>query len=278
MNGAIDAKTYGGKFAHTFSSTDGKVGSLENALINERFIGVPNPTGANHNIPTPFGTFTLQTNVLVPGNPTGSGWRLDDSGTMRTDDNVGIGKAFLEIGQFLTSASNPRPSKALPQSFAATQGLHWFCLPNGDWQVPAFTTVPHKRELRLTGDTAEAAVTVNGEETTDPYEGNPAFLRAKADPASVTASPPPRKAGRGKAEAAQTVAVDADTLPGSLDLPHQKHFSMHGDTLGCKIDQAGTLTVGSKPGVVRVRIGDAPTLSNPNYDEVAVTITPPATP
>ncbi len=278
--GSIDARTYGGRFKHTFSSSDGKVTSLKNAHINERFIGVRDPAAAKHDIPTPFGVFTLHTNVLTPHPPTSAGWHLDDSGTMTTTDHIDIDKKFLNVGHFIASASNPSPSKVLPQNFAVTQGLHWFCLPDGGWHMPYFTTVPHKRELRLAGDAAEVAVTVNGRETTDPYEGFPAFHNAKADPSSVTASPPPSKGGKGKpkADAPPTVTVDADTLPTSLDPPHGKHFSIQGSALGCKINQTGTLTVGSTPGTVRVRIGDVTKLSNPNFDEVAVTITPPVMP
>ncbi|MBZ5561536.1 MAG: DUF4157 domain-containing protein [Acidobacteriia bacterium] len=269
------ASDYGAFFEHTFISSDGNVASLENVGVGERFAGIPNPTAATHAITAPTnpfgGTFTLSTATLTP-NATNN-WFLTASGQLGgTHDSVSIGRAGINVGRFVQSASNPSPPSGLPADMTIVQGLHWFCPQEAAasrWQMPAFVNVAHSRTLRNRGGTVEFVTTVNGVPQVDPYTGPVAVFNVNASPVST-----PKSAAAPAAR--RTVSITADTLPSSLPAGTGLTFSIVGAALGCTVapdptnNHAATLTIGTSSGTVVVQVADS---TNTNRARVSVTIT-----
>ncbi|HEY4264278.1 MAG TPA: hypothetical protein VGM72_03105 [Micropepsaceae bacterium] len=269
-----DSSLFGGVFDHVFKSNDGQVTSLDQVVMGERFPKLATPEAATHKMTTPFGEFTLQTGTL-PDIPAKGNWFMNDSGELGDNhDTVGIQKSLIDVGRHLASDSNPTPANPMPVGFTADQEFHWWC-PHGAagsrWNS-ANSTTTHERTLRLdkSGKNAEFVAKVNGKENVMAYDGDPKIVltgvtHAKADHAAVETS----AAGR----SANTIQISADLFPSSRDA----HFSIRGNALGCKIDaSSGELTIGSKPGTVKVRVANAK--DGPNWDEVDVTVTAPAAP
>ena len=267
------AANYGALFDHNFDSADGQTSSLDNVGVGEEFSGVPNPTGTIHVVTgTPFGTFTLNTANLTP-NATNN-WFITGGSLGGTHDRVTIGRAGINVGRFVASASNPTPANTLPAGFTLTQGLFWFCR-----QAPAasrwtrFADVDHVRTLRLDGSDVQFVVTVNGEENVQDYTGHPAIINAQADPATIP--PTPRRPRGGPAPTPSTTQISADTLPDPLPARHGLRFSIRGNARGSSIGStSGLFTAGPNTGPVTVRVSDS--APNPNFDEVVVTIANPA--
>jgi hypothetical protein len=288
---ANPANNYGAVFDHTFISADGNVASLDQVGVGERFVGVPNPTGATHAITTPTnpfgGTFTLSTATLTPGAT--NNWFLTPAGTLGgTQDNVTMGRANINVGRFVQSFSNPSPPQGLPATMTLTQGLHWFC-PQAPaatrWRMPAFVNVAHSRTLRNRGGVAEVVTTVNGLEVVDAYSGPFALFNLTASPVSMPrrrAAPPapgpgpaPPAPGPGPAPgpaapappAPGTVRITVDTLPATIPGGQTITFSLIGNALGCSIapdptnNHAAILTIGPTAGTVTVEAAD-PTRAN----------------
>jgi hypothetical protein len=262
---------YGGVFDHVFTSNDGQVSSLDQVAVGEKFPALPNPDGASHTFPTPFGSFTLTTGTLpnTPSAASGNWFLTSAAGLGGTHDTVGIEKSMIDIGRHLVSDSNPHPTDPLPAGFTVDQQFFWWCphAPAGSrWAQSAATT--HTRQLRLdaTGTQAEFAAIVNKQENAMPYEGTTGVTNARANPATVAPS--------AKGGTANTVQISADALPSSRPL----HFSIRGNAHGCTINSSsGVLTIGTQTGTVTVRVAN--TSGGPNWDEVNVTIaTPPPAP
>lgn len=269
------ATDYGAVFDHTFVSSDGNVASLENVAVGERFIGVPNPTGATHRIVAPAnpfgGAFTLNTATLTPN--TSNNWFLTATGGLNgNQDNISIGKANVNVGRFVQSTSNPTPPSGLPATFTLIQGLHWFCpqaAPANRWQMPAFVRVAHSRTLRNTNGNVEFVTTVNGIENAEDYTGPVAVFNANASPINTPKSAPaPAAPG--------TVAISVDTLPATLPSGQALLFSLVGNARGCTIapdptnDHAAVLTIGTTSGAVVVGVADS---TATNRTRATVTIT-----
>lgn len=258
---------YGGTFDHVFTSSDGKVESLERVPVGEHFPNVPTPDDATHAIAgTPFGngSFTLTTATLTPD--ASNNWFLTKAGGLNgTRDRVSIARAGIDVGQHITSTSNPKPANPLPAGFSVQQDLNWYCPPAAaDKRWTKFKSIDHVRRLRLDGSgDPEFVVIVNKTERTDTYTGTTGVQKATATPATVAKSP-----DKGKAN---TVQISATALPSARKL----HFSLQGSAIGCSINSAtGALTIGKQAGSVTVRAANAS--GGPNFDEVTVTITDPA--
>jgi hypothetical protein len=270
------AQNYGAVFNHNFTSADGQISSIENVGVGEEFIGVPNATGVNHVIPTtPFGPFNLHTANLT--NNAGNNWFITGGNLNGNFDTATIGRAGINVGRFLRSASNPTPAVTLPAGFTLVQGLHWFCrqaAAGGRWTQ--FARVDHTRTLRLTGTGVEFVVSVNHQDNVDDYTGHPAIINAAATPATI---PFRLTARRGTpTPPAQTTTITADSRPDPLPGGHALRFNIQGPAFGCTINATtGVLTAGSRAGVVRVRVHDS-ARANPNFDEVDVTLVAPPPP
>jgi hypothetical protein len=283
------ANDYGAVFDHTFISADGNVASLENVAVGERFIGVPNPTGAAHAITAPTypfgGTFQLQTATLTAN--ASNNWFLTAAGQLGgTHDIVFISRASINVGRFMLSASNASPPQGLPATITLTQGLHWFCpqaLAANRWRTPAFATVAHSRTLRNKGGNVEFVTTLNGLEVVETYSGPLAVFNLTASPASTPRSPAPPPApaappgpGAPAAPAARTVRITVDSLPTAIPAGQIISFSLIGNALGCVVaadpanDHAAVLTIGQNAGIVTVEAADS---SGVNRARVRVVIT-----
>jgi len=272
---AAPVTDYGAVFDHVFISSDGNVASLEGVPVGERFIDIPNPTAATHNVTAPpFGTFQLATAALEPD--ASNNWHLTAAGELGgTHDNVTIQRAPLNVGRFIHSASNPSPPSWLPATATLRQGLHWFCrqaAPASRWRMPAFVTVAHSRTLRNSGGSLEVVVTVNGVEQVDTYDGPVGVLNVNASPVSTPRSEAAPSAPR-------TVRVDADTLPSALPAGVALLFRFVGTAqaaLGCTIashpndNHAAILTVGTTAGTVVAEVAD-PTGVNRARVQVVIT-------
>src|SRR6185503_12460220 len=276
---------YGAVFDHTFISADGNVASLDNVGVGERFIGIPNPTGATHAITAPLnpfgGTFTLNTATLTPGAT--NNWFLTPAGTLGgNQDTVTIGRAGINVGRFIQSFSRPSPPQGLPATITLAQGLHWFCPQAAAatrWRMPAFVNVAHSRTLRRTGGTVEFVTTVNGLEVVEAYSGPVGVFNLTASPVSTPRSqapapvpapspaPGPGPAPAPPASTARTVRITVDTLPATIPAGQNITFSLIGNTLGCSIapdpanNHAAILTIGTTAGTVTVEAAD-PTRAN----------------
>ncbi len=244
---------YGGQFTHTFSAPSGQASGLLGENINEKFDSLKAATG--------FGTFTLAANAS--GSP---GWGLDGAGAMTGPDNVDIGKAMIDVGRFVKSASNPTPANTLPVGFTMLQHLHAKSFPSGTLDATAFAEVNHVRTLT---DKETFVVNAGMGHTDDPYTGPSAYTNAKASVSSVNASPPKPKAPATGSWARNKVQVTADVIPGS----GTKVFSLVGPKLGCEIDAAtGEVLIGDQAGTIKVRVSAGS--GGTNFDEVSITITP----
>ena len=245
---------YGGQFTHTFSDASGTPSGLLGENINEKFDALA--------VTTPFGPFNLAANAA------GShGWDLDATGTMAGPDNVTIDKSGVDIGKFVTSASNASPTQALPAGFTMTQHLRAKSFPSGNMDATPFADVNHVRTL-TTNETFK--VSAGAQSVEDPYTGPAAYTNASAAPATVDASPPKPKSG---SWTRNKVQVTCDVIPTS----GTKVFSIVGPALGCSIDATtGELSVGSTPGTIKVRISSGP--GSKNFDDVSITINKPAAP
>jgi hypothetical protein len=286
--------TYGAQFENTLESASGNSAHLFHARVNERFSGLATPDAASHVVPTPFGDFTLRTNPWTP-NSDAPGWDITASGIMGPD-NIGIARDFIDVGRFVSSASNPTPATTLtsatPVGFSVQQDLHWFCpqaAVGSQWITPPFATLTHTRHLwETSGDLSviTGIPTPSLAANSDPYTGHPAIIRATAspNPVAVSATLPPGSPRGTPRPTPNTTTVTADTLPSSLaglTGSHGLRFSIRGARLGCSIDATtGVVTVGSTPGTITVRIRDV-NAANRNFDEVPITVAssvPAATP
>lgn len=268
-NGAAGAANYGSVFDHDFTAAAGTSTDLENVPVGEKFPGLPNPNGTSHTFQTPFGQFTLNTKNLAttPGN--NLNWFLTGGQLGGTSDHVTMGRAGINLGTFLASASNPNPATPLSgATFDVTQELHWFCWQDSSWHL--VTSVTHRRELINPSTGPKFKVSVNNTPHEDDYTGHPAIVQATASPATI----PPTT----NAQAPSTATISATTFPDPLPAGHNLRFSLRPPALGCTIDAAtGVLTAGSQTGTVTVRVRDQAT-ANPNFDQTQVTIAVPAAP
>ncbi len=267
--GAVAATDYGSVFDHSFTAAAGTTADIENVPVGEKFPALPNPNGTTHTFATPFGQLTLNTKNLAatPGN--GLNWFVTGGGLGGTHDNVTMGRAGINLGSFLASASNPTPATPLSgATFDAGQELHWFCWQDSSWRLVA--PVTHRRALINPSSGPKFRTTVNGTPHDDDYTGHPAIVQAMASPATI----PPSVTG----QPASTSTVSATTFPGTLPAGHSLRFSLRPPALGCTINATtGVLTAGTQTGVVTVRVRDLAT-ANPNFDETQVTIAVPQAP
>jgi hypothetical protein len=249
--------TYQGDFTHTFKPGPGGAAGLELARVNERFTGglIKDTMSKSHDLKTPFGQFTL--NVNDPASTT-AGWDLDSSGTMASSDHVSVAKSFIDARPFVVNASKPAAT-GLPQGWEVTQNFHPLRFPGRTWGATAVASTPHTRTLRDKGGKLEVAVGAGTKEVAEDYAGPAVFRGAKASQSTIEAS---------TAAAAQSVTITVD----GYGKDAAASYKIEGPDLGCKVDSSGTLTIGTTPGTVKVRAGDAKFV---NYDDVSVTITPP---
>jgi hypothetical protein len=290
VGGSLANTHYGAQFAQTLDSASGNPADLFHVRVNERFSGVPNPDSATHVMATPFGQFTLNSNQWTP-NSDAPGWEITTSGIMGPD-NIGIERSLIDVGRFVSSASNPTPATTLtpatPVGFSVQQDLHWFCpqaAVGSQWVTPPFAKLIHTRQLFQT-DKALSFVTgipvPSLAAKSDAYTGQPAIIHAAAlsNPVLVSATLP-RGAPRGTPRPeANTTTVKADTLPAPLAGGHGLRFSIQGPALGCRINATGVVTVGTQTGTITVRVSDVNS-ANHNFDEVQLAIVatlPPAPP
>lgn len=254
---ASDDKRYRGEFTHTFKPGPAGAAGLERARVNERFSGalIQDPAKSEHAIASPFGAFKLAVN---PPDDVSKGWDLDSSGTMVKHDEVTIDKSLVDARPFVANASQPS-AKGLPQSFEVTQGFHSLHFPDNTFSTAAVASTPHVRTLREKGGKLEVVLSSGGKEVVEDYAGPAVFRKAKADKATVEAS---------TKDVTNTVSITAE----AFGADPTAHYRLEGEALGCKVDASGTLTVGTKPGTVKVRVGDK---KFANYDEVTITIAAP---
>jgi hypothetical protein len=273
---------YGHVFDHVFASSTGTVGDIENVGVGERFPGVPNPTGATHVIPAtvfPFGgTFTLNTATLTPGAT--DNWFLTASGGLNgTQDSVVTGQTNINVGRFVQSASNLRPSSRLPAGFSIDQHFHWYnplAAAAARWND--FATVSHSRFLTNSGGAINFETTVNGvSDGGDAYVGAPALTNLTASPVNTprSAAAPP-SGSTTPAPTPRTVALSVDSLPAPLPPGQSLTWAIEGDARGCTIavdaaDQTkAALTIGTMAGNVSVRAAES---TGVNFDQATVRIT-----
>jgi hypothetical protein len=274
------AGSYGHVFDHVLTSSTGDVGHLENVAVGEKFPALATPNAATHVIPNPpfpFGSsFTLHTATLTAD--ASNNWFLTSSGMLGgSHDTVSIETAGINVGRFVTSASNPTPAGSLPQGFTVEQRLHWYNpLEAAAARWTDFVPVQHKRELKMDGADLKFVTTVNNlGDGGDAYVGEVAPHALTATPASIarSAGPPP---GGGAAPAANTVTLSASTVPATLPAAASLVWSIRGSALGCTLTpdtsnpRRATLTVGTTAGTVTIRLADA---AGNNFDQVTVTIT-----
>ena len=262
-----DTDLYGGVFNHQFTSHDGQASSLDEVTVGEKFPKLPTPDAATHKFETPFGWTTLKTGTLPNTPGPGSGvWLLTDTGELGGGmDTVSGPKKEIDIGQHLASDSNPTPKHPLPVQFTVDQQFFWWCPHSAAgrrWAHVADTTQTHRLQMDKSGTGAEYVAIVNTKQNAMPYESKTGVTKARADPATVAPSP----AGG----TANTVQIAADIFPAD----RTPHFSIRGNARGCTINPAtGELTIGTKTGVVKVRVADKS--GGANWDEVDVTIATP---
>jgi hypothetical protein len=252
------ADKYVGEFTHTFKPGPGGAAGLERARVNERFGGalIKDPMKEKHSIESPWGTFKLDANK--PADPD-AGWDLDSSGGMTSHDEVSIEKSVVDARPFVPNASQPG-AKPLPQGFELTQNFHSLRFPGQTYSTAPVAMTPHVRRLQEKSGKLEVVVGAGGKEVAEDYAGPTVYRKAKASKASVEASTP---------DSQQTVDVTVEAIGADTSVT----YSIVGADLGCTVDaSSGTLTIGTAPGVVKVRAGDA---AGKNFDEVSVTITKP---
>lgn len=248
---------YQGDFMHTFKAGPGGAAGLEMARVNERFTGplIKDSMSANHDIASPWGTFKLKANP--PADPA-KGWVLDSSGVMTSADHVSIEKDFVDARPFVKNAAQPT-AKGLPAGFEVQQDFYSVKYPGKTFTAAAVATTTHKRTLRASASGGlEVVMEAGGKEVAEDYAGPTVFRNATATATSVDVS---------KKDDVKTVDVSVETVGKDA----KPTFSFVGDALGCKVSATGTVTIGTKPGTIKVRAGDAK-----SYDEVAITIKAPA--
>lgn len=250
---ASDKTHYRGDFTHTFKGGP----ATERAHVNEKFGGplIAKPESTKHTIQSPFGAFELTSND--PGKAT-DGWDLDGAGTMTGVDHVSIQKSLVDARDFIPNASRPK-AKGLPASFSVDQAFHALRMPTNTYGASPVAATTHVRTLRETAGSLEVVLSAGGKEVVEPYEGPTVFRKAAADKTTVEAS---------TKESVNTVSISAEAFGADTTA----YYKIEGEKLGCTVDASGTLTVGSTPGTVRVRVGDKKFAS---YDEVAITVTAP---
>lgn len=251
---ASAAGTYEGHFVHTFSSAGASAAGLDGENINEKFDSL--------SAETPFGPFTLTANAEGS-----KGWDLDSSGKMAGPDKVSIGKG-IDANPFVKSASNPAPAKKLPQGFSMTQKFHAKTFPAGTLDDTPFTTTQHVRTLEEKSGKLKMTLKAGvGDGVSIDYAGPAVFRNARADKTSVEASAERPKSGTWKRNEVQ-VSVDVEPAGSKVK------YSIPGEALGCTVDGAGKVLIGSTAGTIKVRAGDGAS----KYDEVSIEITKPAAP
>jgi hypothetical protein len=265
-----DPLLYGGVFNHEFTSNDGRVSSLDQVTVGERFPKLPTPDAHTHTFMSDFNPATKLKTGTTPDTPgPGSGvWLLTSNGELGGDgDTVSGPKKDIDIGRHLASGSNPTPAHPMPVKMELDQQFFWWCphAPLGHrWEHAADTTQTHILRLDKAGTGAEYVAIVNKQENVMPYDGDPSVVktgvtRARADTPTVAPSPaggPPN-----------TVQITADVFPSGRPL----FFSITGNAHGCTINHAtGELTIGNAVGTVKVRAANVN--GGSNWDEVTVTI------
>lgn len=256
---------YGGDFIHTFTSP-GPPGALERSHVNERF---PAASGTTLSVTGHLGSLTVAVND--PGSAT-DGWDLDGSGTMAGPDEVTWGDT-IDARPLVANASNRTPAHPLPQALTATQNFRSLSFPSLSYGAAAVASTTHRRAIEDRTNVLKAVTSANAagisQEVVEDYAGPTIFRRCRATPNSIQASSPAPAGGTAPAPRTVTVAVDAE---GQAATPA---FTVRPPDLGCTFGAGGTLTIGTTPGTVTVRGGDAT-----NFDEATVTITapPPPTP
>jgi hypothetical protein len=244
---------YRGEFTHTFTGKSGDKSKMEGANVNEKFDSL--------SVESPFGAFSLSANVAGS-----QGWDLDSSGAMAGPDKVSIDKSMVDARKFVKSASNPSPSKPLPQDFSMTQKLHAKAFPSGKLDGTPFTQTSHVRGLTNAGGTLSVVLKAGKDSVTLDYEGPSVYTNVAASPAKVVASPP-KPTEKGATWERTEVQVTADVQPSKAKLV----FSLEGDKLGCEIDKSsGLVKIGDKPGTIKVRASDG---TAGHFDEVSIEIT-----
>jgi hypothetical protein len=254
-NGGSSGNPYQGSFTHTFTTASGNPAGLNKGNVNEKF---PTPT-----VTSPFkaGSFT------VDANKAGShGWDLDGSGAMTGTDDVEMKSKDVDAGDFIASASNPKPKGTLPAGFSMDQEFHNKSFPSGSLEATAFTTTQHVRTLDERNGKLVFVIKSGTKEVEIPYAGPAVYRNAKADTPTVEASGPKPAKGDWKRNEVQ-VSVSAEGSGASAS------YSIVGPDLGCEVNLNGKVKVGSQAGTITVRAGD-----KTRYDEVKITITPAPSP
>lgn len=250
--------SYGGDFTHTFASPAGGQSALERAHVNELF---PSARGTTLRLRGLLGSLTIAVNAP---NAAGTGWDLDDAGTMTGADHVTWDHG-IDARPFVANASHPSPAGGgLPQELTATQNFRNLTFPARTYAAAPVASTTHRRaiEERSNRLVAVTSAGVNAEVVED-YAGPTVFRNCVASPASIPVTPPRVRGGPAPTVVTSSVTVDAE---GQRSRPG---FSIRGPKLGCRISAGGTLTPGPTAGTVTVRAGSAA-----SFDETTVTLTP----
>ncbi len=241
---------YQGSFTHTFTTASGKPAGLNKGNVNEKF---PTPTAKS---PFKGGSFTVQANAA-----NSKGWDLDAAGAMTGTDDVEMHSKDVDAGDFVASASNPSPKGTLPAGFSMDQEFHNKSFPSAKLESAAFTTTQHVRTLAEENGKLVFKIKAGAKEVSMPYTGPAVYRNAKADKATIEASPPkPAKGAWQQNEVQVTVSADGSGASPS--------YSIVGPDLGCEVNMNGKVKIGDKAGTITVRAGD-----KTRYDEVKITIT-----
>jgi hypothetical protein len=244
--------TYSAEFTHTFKGSSAAASGLEGANVNEKFDA--------QSVTSPFGPFKLKANAAAS-----HGWDLDSSGAMTGPDNVSVDQSLIDANTFVKSASNPSPANSLPQGFTMTQHLFTKTFPAGTLDSAAFMDTDHIRTLEENGGKLQVTLKAGKGSVSIDYAGAAVYRNAKADKATVQASPPKPKAGDWKRNEVQ---VSVDTAPSGAAVK----YSFTGAALGCEVDGSGVVKIGETAGSITVRAGDG----GKHFDEVTIQITAPA--
>lgn len=282
---ADSATSYGARFAQTLTAASGNAAHLNQVRVNEHFPALATPDAETHLVDTPFGPFTLHTNPFTPSSDV-PGWDITSAGVMRPD-NIGIDRHFIDVGRFVSSASNRTPATTLtpltPVGFTVQQDLHWLCpqaAVGSQWVSPPFATLSHTRHLFQRGSDLVFMTGIPSPSlmaTSDVYTGQPAIFNAtaSANPVLVSATLPPGSPRGTPRPTPNTTTVSAQTLPSSFSALTGRHvlrFRIVGAALGCTVNATtGVVTVGTTPGTITVRVGDVDG-ANHNFDEVRISI------
>ena len=268
---AADPGYYGAQFQHVFYSADGNFKSLAGVAVGERFNDVPNPTAKFHKLEAPlnpFGTVTFHTIATLTPNATNN-FSLDANGEFGSSgsypnpgDSVRTSEVGINVGRFIKTFSNSKPSRGLPAGYTLTQSLYWFCpqMPEGgDKRWTRFVKAAHSRTLREVTGKLEFVTTVNGLEVVDQYTGPTGVSNLKATPVTTPHSPIAPPGGGGVVAAARSVKLSADSLPKTLPMGQDLTWTIEGKDLGCKVNpdkdsHFATMTVGTVAGTVTIQV------------------------